>query len=117
MARTLQIAVTGIALIATVVAARRLADPVEGLAWAVAASLVVLPVTWYHYPAALIPFALVAVVRSWNDVRVGRRVRVLVTAAAVIAAVAIAWLPLLYVAIGLVLAAVHGSRPRPATAR
>jgi hypothetical protein len=120
LARTLQIPVTFIALLVTVGAALRIADPVESLAWAVASSLVVLPVTWYHYPSALIPFALVAILRSASDAgdgSVARRVRWSVLAAAVVAAVAIAWLPLLYVAVGLVLVAVRMSRPPSAPAR
>jgi hypothetical protein len=109
-ARTFQILVAAVAIFVTIVAAVRLADPVESLAWAAAASLVVLPVTWFHYPSALIPFAIVAVLRAGaRGPMVARRVRLTVVAAAVVAAVAIAWLPLLYVAIGLVLAAVRMS--------
>lgn len=107
LARTLQIPVTIGALLLTAVVAVRMADPVESLAWAAAASLVVLPVTWYHYPSALIPFAIVAVLRSLGSEAAGRRVRALVAGAAVVAAIAIIWLPLLYLAIGLVLAAVR----------
>jgi hypothetical protein len=88
----------------------RLADPVESLAWAAAASLVVLPVTWYHYPSALIPFAIVAVLRAGSlGPAAARRVRLTVGAAGTVAAAAIAVVPLLYVAIGLVLAAVRMS--------
>jgi hypothetical protein len=111
LARALQIPVAAIALVITVVAAIRLADPLESLAWAAAASLVVLPVTWYHYPSALIPFAIVTVLRSRTlPSAVAQRVVLTVGAAAVVAAIAIAWLPLLYVAIGLVLWAVRLSR-------
>ena len=115
LARTLQIPVTLAALVATVVAALRLREPVESLAWAVVASLIVLPVTWYHYPSALIPFAIVALLRSWGSGRQAEQVRWLVVAAAVVAAVGIALLPLIYVAIALVLAAVRisgRSQPR-----
>ena len=115
LARTLQIPVTLVALLVTAVAALRVDDPVESLAWAVAASLVVLPVTWYHYPSALIPFALVAVLRAGPGGSSGAVTRT-VAAAAVVAAVAIALLPLLYVAIGLVLVALRMSRPAAATA-
>ena len=107
LARTLQIPITLAALVATVVAALRVREPVESLAWAVVASLIVLPVTWYHYPSALIPFALVALLRSWGSGRTGEQVRWAVVAAAIVAAVGIAWLPLIYVAIGLVLVAVR----------
>jgi hypothetical protein len=107
LARTLQIPVTVAALVGTVVVALRLRDPVESLAWAAVASLVVLPVTWYHYPSALIPFALVAALRSWDAGSIGTQARRLVIAAGVVAAIAISWLPLMYVAMGLVLAAVR----------
>jgi hypothetical protein len=114
LARTLQIWVALIALLVTVIAALRLADPVESLAWAAAASLVVLPVTWYHYPSALIPFAIAALLRAGGlGAAAAQRTRLTVVAAAVVAAIAIAWLPLLYVAIGLVLVSVRMSRPAP----
>lgn len=115
LARTLQIPVTFLALGATVVAALRVREPVESLAWAVVASLIVLPVTWFHYPSALIPFGLAALLRSWGSEPHGRQVRWTLGAAAVVAAVGIAWLPLIYVAIGLVLASVRISgRVQPA---
>jgi hypothetical protein len=110
LARTLQIPVTLAALVVTALAAIRLRDPVESLAWAAAASLVILPVTWYHYPSALIPFALAAVLRS-RGTPAGARVAGLVGAAAVIAALAITWLPLMYASFGLVLGATRASRP------
>ena len=71
-----------------------------GLAFAVVAtaSLVTLPVTWFHYPVALLPTAVLLAVAH------RRRDRVL-TAAAVIAAIAIAWLPLTWLAVALLLAA------------
>jgi hypothetical protein len=115
LARTLQIPVSLIALLITGLAAARLADPVESLAWAAAASLVVLPVTWYHYPSVLIPFAIAAVMRSVGIGDAGRQVGILVIAAAVTAALALAWLPLLYAAIGLTLFAVHMSANAAAT--
>lgn len=110
MARTLQIAVTAGALAVTVVAARAVADPVEGLAWAAAASLVILPVTWYHYPSALIPFALAAVLRS-RATPGARATSSLVAGAAIVAALAIAWLPLLWLSMALVIAATRWSGP------
>ena len=107
LARTLQIPVTIVALVATVAVALRVREPAESLAWAVALSLIVLPVTWYHYPSALIPFAIAALLRSRQGGQVASRVRWTIAAAALVAAVAIAWLPLIYVAIGLVLVAVR----------
>ena len=116
LARTLQIPVTIAALLATVVVALRVSDPVGSLAWAAVASLVVLPVTWYHYPSALIPFAIVAVLRARTIGPHGPEALGLVVAAAVVAAIGIAWLPLIYVAIGLVLVAVRISgRDAPAS--
>ena len=57
-------------------------DPVESFAWATAASLATLPVTWYHYPSALIPIAVAAMLRAIGagaasrvDPRGGRRGR------------------------------------------
>ena len=109
LARTLQIPVTILALVATVAVALRMREPAESLAWAVALSLIVLPVTWYHYPSALIPFAIAALLRSRQGGQVASRVRWTIAAAALVAAVAIEWLPLIYVAIGLVLVAVRMS--------
>ncbi len=110
VARTLHLGVAVAVLAVTVMAARRIADPVTALAVAAAASLATLPVTWYHYPSALIPFALVALLRAASpDARAV--VARLVAAALVIAAVAIAFLPLIWVAIGLVLVAVQRSEP------
>jgi len=108
-ARTTQIAVTAAVLVVTVIAGRRGGDPVERFGWAAAASLATLPVTWFHYPSAMIPFAIAAVLRS-HGTDAGGRVRALIAAALVVAAVAIALLPLIWVAIGLVLVAVRTSR-------
>ena len=87
-------------------------DPVESFAWATAASLVTLPVTWYHYPSALIPIAIAAGLRARGSD--SRPVWSLLVAAGVVAAVSIAALPLLYVAMGLVIAAARRSAPAPA---
>ena len=56
-------AVIGVAIIVTVLAALFVEDPLESLLWATVASLVVLPVTWYHHFAVLIPFGVVCVSR------------------------------------------------------
>lgn len=109
LARSLQIPISIGAIVLAIVAAIRVREPVESLAWAVVASLVILPVTWYHYPAALLPFAVVALLRCGADPMVGRRVRGLLVMAAVTAAFAVTWLPLLYVAVGLVLVAIRVS--------
>ena len=86
------------ALAVTAVAALRVRDPLASGAVAIAASLVVLPVTWYHYPVALIPVGIALAV-----LRPASRARVAV--AAVVADVAIGFIPLLWVAVGVLLAA------------
>jgi hypothetical protein len=111
-ARALQIPVTLLALAVTVVVAWSRRDPAESLAWASAASLVILPVTWFHYPAAMIPFALVALLRA-RGAAVATPVAVLVIAATFVSIVAIAVLPLIWLAIGLVIAAVRTSVTGP----
>lgn len=103
LARTLHLAVGVAALVVTVWAAWRRSDPLESFAWATAASLLTLPVTWYHYPSAMIPIAIAAGLRARGPSV--RRVRGLLLAAGVLGAVAIAALPLLYVAVGLVIVA------------
>jgi hypothetical protein len=111
-ARTLQIGVTIAALAITATAARPGGDPAERLAWAAVASLVILPVTWFHYPSALIPFGLVALLRARDrEPLTRRRVTALFAAALVVGVVAIAALPLLWLAVALVIGAVRTSRP------
>jgi hypothetical protein len=107
-ARTLQIPITLLALAATAIVAWSRRDTVESLAWAAAASLVVLPVTWFHYPAAMIPFALAAVLRARGS-GVATQIGGLIAGALVVSIVAIAVLPLIWVAVGLVIAAVWRS--------
>ncbi len=58
------------------------------------ASLTTLPVTWYHYPAALIPVAIALAIG-----RPGARPRLLM--AWIVVDLAIAFLPLLWVAVAL----------------
>jgi Glycosyltransferase family 87 len=113
-ARLAQVAIALAAVVATVWAAWRRPDPVESLAIAATATLVLLPVTWIHYPAALIPFAVAALLRS--EGRDGARVRLLVGAAVVIAGASLLWLPLLWVAIALVLGGIHVSVREPVAA-
>jgi hypothetical protein len=77
----LQVCVLVAALVVTVVSAIRVDDPLESLAWAALASFIVLPVTWFHHFAALIPFGIAAVARSWSlDARTRRRVLMLIAA-------------------------------------
>ncbi len=77
----LQVAVLVVALVVTVISAIRVDDPLESLTWAALASFIVLPVTWFHHFAALIPFGIAAVARAWSlDARTRRRVLILVAA-------------------------------------
>ena len=110
-ARILQIPVTLIALLITAWAAWTRDDPIESVAWAAAASLATLPVTWYHYPAAFIPFAIAAALRAHGTPAFGRTIA-LVFAGLVLAGVAISWLPLEWAGIACVIAAVRLSAPR-----
>lgn len=109
-ARLLQIPVALAAVGITIAAGARASDPIEGLAWAVTASLIILPVTWFHYPTALVPFAVVAFARRERASRPGR-VSALVVGAAAIAAYAIFAPVTVWLAVALVLAAVRTSRP------
>jgi hypothetical protein len=107
-ARTLQIPITLLALAVTAMVAWSRRDTVESLAWAAAASLLVLPVTWFHYPAAMIPFAVTAVLQARGS-KVATQVGGLVAGALIVSVVAIAALPLIWVAVGLAIAAVRVS--------
>jgi hypothetical protein len=60
----LQAVVLVVALAVAVAAALRVEDPLESVTWAAVASFVVLPVTWFHHFAALIPFGIAAIVRG-----------------------------------------------------
>jgi Glycosyltransferase family 87 len=91
------VAVTGWAALA-----RR--DPLESLAWGAAASLFILPVTWYHYPAALLPFGIGAMLRSYGT-PAAPQVAGILTGACALAAVGLVWPPLLWAAVGFVVAA------------
>jgi hypothetical protein len=86
------------ALVVTVLAAARVRDPLGSIAIAIAASLVVLPVTWYHYPIALIPVGI-ALAAFRPASRFGT------VAAVVVADIAVGFVALLWVAIGLLLLA------------
>jgi hypothetical protein len=110
MARVLHVVVGIGAVLATVWAAWTRPDPVESFAWAAVASLATLPVTWYHYPSALIPIALVAILRAGAAATSRATIR-LVLAAGVMGGIGIAVLPLLWVAAGLVILAARVSAP------
>lgn len=98
-----QVVVTLAALAVTVLAAVRVRDPLPSVAVAIAASLVVLPVTWYHYPVALLPVGI-----ALAAFRPAARARVAV--ATVVADLAIGFTPLLWVGVGVLLAAARAPR-------
>lgn len=108
LVRTLHAPIALLAVAASLVAGWAVRDRLTGIAIAAIASLVVLPVTWYHYPAALIPFAVAAVVRA-RGTAVASRTTMLIAGAAVVATLSIAWVPALWLAIGLGLAGVAAS--------
>ncbi len=102
--RIAQAVVSLLAVAVTIIAALRVRDRLASLSIAIAASLVTLPVTWYHYPVALIPVGIaLAVMRP--------RSRPWVALAAVIAGVAIGLPPLLWVAVGVLLWAAISTAP------
>ena len=93
----------------TLIAALRVRDVLFGMAIVVTASLVTLPVTWYHYPVALMPVAAALAIahapsRKW------------IAVAIVVADVAIVWLPLVWVAVAILVSAWLGLAARSATA-
>jgi Glycosyltransferase family 87 len=108
LVRTLHLPIALAAVAASLLAGFAIRDRLTGIAIAGIASLVILPVTWYHYPAALIPFAVAAVVRARGTVA-ARRTTTLIVAAAVIATLSIAWVPGLWLAVGFGLAGVVAS--------
>jgi hypothetical protein len=110
-ARSVHLGVAGLAIIAILWAAWAIRDDVESLAIAAAATLLLLPIAWIHYPAALIPFGAAAAMRS-RGASNGTRVGWLLAAAVAVAGASLAWLPLMWLAVGLCLAAVHLSAPR-----
>jgi hypothetical protein len=108
-ARSLHLVVAVLVLVISGAMAWRRKDPVESLAWAAAVSLATLPVTWYHYPSAMIPFGIAAALRAPSAAR--RTTTSLLVAAALAAVAALSFLPLLWIAVGLVIAAARASRP------
>jgi hypothetical protein len=114
-ARLGQIAVSLVAVGVIIWAAWKRSDPIESLAIAAAATFMLLPVTWIHYPAALIPFGVAALLRS--DGMAAGRVRLAIGGAVVVAGISLVWLPLLWLATALVLAGVHVSVPKADPAR
>jgi hypothetical protein len=98
------------AVVATVAAARLVRDPLLSLTCAIVASLIVLPVTWYHYPVVLIPIALAAWLRS-RGTPDGRRVTRALLGTYVVADAAILIPVALWLGVALLFTAVSWSRP------
>ncbi|HEY7941656.1 MAG TPA: glycosyltransferase family 87 protein [Candidatus Limnocylindrales bacterium] len=113
-ARVLGVAVAAAGLALTAWAAERSRDVVTSLALAAVASLVMLPITWYHYPLALLPFAIAAYFRAAPGQ--AATVRVLLGAAVLASLVAILAPVAVWLAVALVLAAVIRTEPREARA-
>lgn len=109
IAGPLAVLVATAAVAATIASARLIADPLASLCLAVTASFVVLPVTWYHYPTALIPIAVAAWARS-RGAPTGRSVTAALVAAYFVADAAIVFPVALWIAVALVGAAVRWSR-------
>jgi len=109
-ARGLYFVTLSAALGVTIAAAWRIADTMLSLAIGATASLILLPITWFHYPSALIPFAVAAIIRSAGGARPSR-VIVLVFLAGLVASLTIVLPVAVWIAVGLVIAAVAESRP------
>jgi hypothetical protein len=109
LVRTLQIPIAIGAIVAAVAAGAAVRDRLLGVTIAAIASLLILPITWYHYPSALMPFAIAAAARSVGGAAASR-VALLVIAAAAVASLSIAWVPGVWVAVALLLVAVAASR-------
>jgi glycosyl transferase family 87 len=115
LVRTLQIPIAVGAVVAALAAGALVRDRLLGMTIAAVASLVILPITWYHYPSALVPFAIAAAARA-TTAPSSNRTGLLVVAAVVVASVSIAWVPGIWVAVALLVAAVAVSRSDPEAA-
>ncbi len=105
LVRLIQIPVTALAVMVTIWSAWSRRDAVESLAWASMVSLVTLPVSWFHYPVVVVPFAVAALARE--RARLGTtNVRRMLALAAVVAGAAVLAPVVIWAAVGLVLLAV-----------
>lgn len=96
-----------------VVSALAVEDTLESLLWGAFASLIVLPVTWFHHFGMLVPFGVAALARGWDGRPASRRTMVVLTVAGFLVAGlgfarVTAWL-LVPIAVALV----RVSRPEP----
>ncbi len=115
LAHALQVLFSVAALAVTAWAAWSRRDPIESFAWASAASLVTLPITWFHYPIVLLPVAIASALRAAPG-RPRTRVLLLLAGAMVVAAVSIVLPVTVWLAVGLVLlvAVASAEAPEPA---
>lgn len=75
----MQAVVVAVALLVAVWSALGVDDPVESLLWATFASIVPLPVTWFHHFGVLLPFGAAALARGWSaGPKTRRRMAILV---------------------------------------
>jgi Glycosyltransferase family 87 len=109
LARLLQIGVIVAALAGTAAVAWYRDDTLESFGWATVASLVILPVTWFHYPVALIPVALAAWLRA--DAASRRTVAALLAGAIAVGVLAVGLPVFIWLGVLLVLVAVRRSLP------
>ncbi len=109
VARLLQIVVLVLVMGGTAVAAWRCEDAVESFAWASVASLIVLPVTWIHYPVVLLPVAVAAWLRSSPARR--RELAALFSVAGALAIIAVVLPVLVWISMALILVATRRSIP------
>lgn len=107
----IQLAVVVAVAVVTVVAGVRVRDPLTGFAIVAVASLVTLPITWYHYLGALVPVAIALAVRFPSA-------RMRIAVAAVVADIAIGFVPVMWIGVAILLVAARsdaaaraGSRP------
>jgi hypothetical protein len=102
--RIAEVVVALLAVAASAWAGARVRDPLASVGIAIAACLVVLPVTWYHYPVALVPVGIALVLRG-----PGHRLALL--AAATLADLAIGMAPVLWLAVAALLWAIGRAAP------
>ena len=69
------------ALAVAVLSALAVDDTLESLLWGAFASLIVLPVTWFHHFGMLVPFGVAALARGWDGRPASRRTMLVLTAA------------------------------------
>jgi Glycosyltransferase family 87 len=105
LVRTLQIPIAIGAVVAALVSGALVRDRVLGMTIAAVATLLILPITWYHYPVALMPFGIAAVARAAGT-SASARTGLLVAAAVVVASLSIAFVPALWVAVAILVWAV-----------